>query len=192
MSDTMQTAGHGPGYASPQEAMKAPHEEFLYVACLREGTGVREPDFLAAVDVHPDSDTCGQIVHRTVLPNVGDEPHHFGWQTCSSSHHCCGLQRQYLVVPGFRSSRVHIMDVLSDPRRPQIAKVIEPGELIRKTGYTRPHTVHCMPGGIVTMSMLGDAAGNSPGGFAVLDSKDFSVLGRWEAEKGDQQLMYDF
>jgi selenium-binding protein 1 len=182
----------GPGYASPQDAMRAPREEFLYVACVHEGTGVNEPDFLAVVDVNPESDTYGQITHRTPMPNVGDELHHFGWQTCSSSHHCCGLQRQYLVVPGFRSSRVHILDVLSDPRKPEIVKVIEPEEIIKKTGYTRPHTVHCMPGGIVTMSMLGDAEGNGPGGFAVLDSKDFSVLGRWENDKGSVDYMYDF
>src|SRR3712207_731022 len=40
--------------------------------------------------------------------------------------------------------------------------------------------------------MLGDAEGNLPGGFAVLDSKSFDVLGRWESEKGDQEFMYDF
>jgi len=192
MSCTSETAASGPGYASPQEAMKAPCEEFLYVACLYEGTGISEPDFLAVVDVNPQSDAYQQITHRTRMPNVGDELHHFGWQTCSSSHHCGGLQRQYLVVPGFRSSRVHILDVRSDPRKPEIVKVIEPEELIRKTGYSRPHTVHCMPGGIITLSMLGDAAGNAPGGFAVLDAKDFSVLGRWERDKGDQSLNYDF
>src|SRR5436305_5635826 len=149
--ESTSTPATGPGYASPTDALKAPREEFVYVSCLHEGTGVKEPDFLAVVDVHPDSDTYGRITHRTPMPNVGDELHHFGWQTCSSSHHCCGLQRQYLVVPGFHSSRVHIMDVLSDPRRPQIAKVIEPEEMIKKTGYSRPHTVHCMPGGIVTL-----------------------------------------
>ena len=192
MSRTCEMAASGPGYASPQEAMKAPREEFLYVACLHEGTGISEPDFLAVVDVNPQSDAYQQITHRTRMPNVGDELHHFGWQTCSSSHHCGGLQRQYLVVPGFQSSRVHILDVRSDPRKPEIVKVIEPEELIRKTGYSRPHTVHCMPGGIITLSMLGDAAGNAPGGFAVLDASDFSVLGRWERDKGDQSLNYDF
>jgi selenium-binding protein 1 len=49
-----------------------------------------------------------------------------------------------------------------------------------------------MPGDIVTVSMLGDSAGNLPGGFAVLDSTDFSVVGRWEEEKNDQEFMYDF
>ncbi len=182
----------GPGWASPREAMAGAREEFLYVSCIHEGTGIAEPDFIAVVDAHPDSDTYGQITHRTAMSNVGDELHHFGWQTCSSAHDCCGMQREALVVPGIRSSRVHILDVKSDPRRPRVAKVIEPAEVIKKTGYSRPHTVHCMPGGIITMSMLGDAEGNAPGGLAVLDAKTFDVLGRWESDKGDQELMYDF
>src|SRR5437588_836197 len=37
-------------YASPEEARNAPPEEFLYLACLHEGTGVDAPDFLAVVD----------------------------------------------------------------------------------------------------------------------------------------------
>ena len=37
-------------YASPQEARQARAEEFLYLACLHEGTGVDKPDFLAVVD----------------------------------------------------------------------------------------------------------------------------------------------
>src|SRR3954468_19202598 len=106
-----QSAAAGPGYASPREGMKAPREEVLYVSCLHEGTGLNEPDFLAVVDVNPDSETYSRIIHRTSMPNVGDELHHFGWQTCSSAHDCCGLQRQYLVVPGFRSSRLHVVDV---------------------------------------------------------------------------------
>jgi len=28
------------GYASPADAMQAPREDFLYVACLHEGTGI--------------------------------------------------------------------------------------------------------------------------------------------------------
>ena len=78
------------------------------------------------------------------MPNVGDELHHFGWNRCSSA--CHGPDRSHLIVPGFRSSRIHIVNVADDPRRPRIEKVIEPEELVAKTGYTRPHTVHCMPG----------------------------------------------
>ena len=69
-------------YASPAEATAAPAEEFLYVACLHEGTGVDEPDFLAVVDAED-----GRIVHRLPMPNVGDELHHFGWNRCSSACH---------------------------------------------------------------------------------------------------------
>jgi selenium-binding protein 1 len=180
----------GPGYASPEAARQQPPEEFVYVACLYEGTGIERPDFLAVVDVHPESDTYGQIVHRTDMPEVGDELHHFGWNVCSSACHS-GLRRDTLVVPGFRSSRIHVLDV-SEPRTPQLAKVIEPDELIGKTGYSAPHTVHCMPGDIVTISMVGDAHGEAGGGFAVLDAKDFSVQGRWERERNGQELMYDF
>lgn len=183
----------GPGYASPQDAIQnAPREEYVYVAGLYEGTGVQEPDFLAVVDVAPQSDTYSQIIHRTQMPNVGDELHHYGWQACSSAHTCNHISRDHLIVPGFRSSRIHALNVSADPRRPEIAKVIEPEEIARKTGYTRPHTVHCMPGDIITISMLGDKDGNLPGGFAVLDAQTFEVLGRWEKDKGDQEMMYDF
>ena len=180
----------GPGYASPEDALRQPPEEVAYVACLYEGTGIQQPDFLAVVDVDPESDTYSEIVHRTPMPNVGDELHHYGWRVCSSACHS-GLARDSLIVPGFRSSRIHILDV-SDPRRPGVAQVIEPEEVTAKTGLTGPHTVHCMPGDIVTISMLGDANGDAPGGFAVLDAADFSVLGRWEVDRGPQELMYDF
>jgi methanethiol oxidase len=177
-------------YSSPQDALSQPPEDFVYVACLYEGTGIQEPDFIAVVDVNPESDTYSQIVHRTPMPNVGDELHHFGWNVCSSACHS-SLSRDTLVVPGIQSSRIHILDV-SDPRKPEVSKVIEGDEIKQKTGYSGPHTVHCMPGDIVTISMLGNENGDLPGGFAVLDSKDFSVLGRWEDDKNGQEFMYDF
>jgi methanethiol oxidase len=55
------------------------------VAALHTGTGIERPDFLATVDVDPDSPTYGSIVARTPMPGVGDELHHYGWQTCSSA-----------------------------------------------------------------------------------------------------------
>jgi selenium-binding protein 1 len=172
-------------YASPAEARQAPPEEFLYVACLHEGTGVDKPDFLAVIDAEE-----GRIVHETPMPNVGDELHHYGWNRCSSA--CHGPDRSHLIVPGFRSSRVHILNVADDPRRPRIEKVIEPEEIIRETGYTRPHTVHCMPGENIVMAMLGDAEGNGSGGFAVIDAQTFEVKGRWENGGEKPGLNYDF
>src|ERR671931_1313495 len=172
-------------YSSPEEARTAPPEEFLYLACLHEGTSVEKPDFLAVVDTE-----TGAVVHETPMPNVGDELHHYGWNRCSSA--CHGPDRSHLILPGFRSSRIHIVDVATDPRAPRVEHVIEPEEVVRETGYTRPHTVHCMPGDNVVISMLGDADGNGAGGFAVLDAKTFEVKGRWENGGERPPLNYDF
>ena len=169
-------------YASPSDAVTAPAEEFLYVACLRDGDG---PDFLAVVDTER-----GEIQHRLEMPNVGDELHHYGWNRCSSA--CHGPDRSHLIVPGFRSSRIHIVDVATDPRRPRIEKVIEAEDVVRETGLTRPHTVHCMPGGNVVISMLGDADGNGACGFAVLDAETFEIKGRWENGGPRPPFNYDF
>jgi len=172
-------------YASPAEAREAPPEEFLYLACLHEGTGVDKPDFLAVVDAEH-----GRVVHETAMPNVGDELHHFGWNRCSSA--CHGPDRSHLIVPGFRSSRIHILNVADDPRRPRIEKIIEREQIVRATGLTRPHTVHCMPGENILISMLGDEHGNGACGFAVLDARTFEIKGRWENGDRHPQLNYDF
>jgi selenium-binding protein 1 len=172
-------------YGSPREALQASPEEFLYLACLHQGTGVDEPDFLAVVDAEQ-----GRILHETPMPNRGDELHHFGWNRCSSA--CHGPDRSHLIMPGFRSSRIHILNVTDDPRAPRLEKVIERDELVAKTGYTRPHTVHCMPGDNVVVSMLGDADGNGAGGFAVLDATTFEVKGRWENGGATPAFNYDF
>jgi methanethiol oxidase len=172
-------------YHSPQEAMQAPAEEFLYLVCLHEGTGVDAPDFLAVVEAED-----GRIIHELPMPYVGDELHHFGWNRCSSS--CHGPDRSHLIIPGFRSSRIYVVNVSDDPRQPRIEKVIEPDEVVAKTGYTRPHTVHCMPGDNIVISMLGDAEGNGAGGFAVVDAQTFEVKGRWENGGETPRFNYDF
>ena len=172
-------------HASPQDAMDAGAEEFLYLACLHEGTGVQKPDFLAVIDAEH-----GRVIHETPMPNVGDELHHFGWNRCSSA--CHGPDRSHLIVPGFRSSRIHVLNVADNPRRPTIDKVIEPDEVVRATGYTRPHTVHCMPGDNIVISMLGDAEGYGAGGFAVIDAQTFELKGRWETGGETPSFNYDF
>ena len=82
--------------------------------------------------------SSGRIVHETPMPNVGDELHHFGWNRCSSA--CHGPDRSHLIVPGFRSSRIHIVNVADDPRRPRIEKVIEPRGARRARPATRGRT----------------------------------------------------
>jgi selenium-binding protein 1 len=101
------------------------------------------------------------------------------------------VERRYLLVPGLRSSRIHVLDVKDDPHAPKLVKVVEPEEIARKAGYSRPHTVHCGPDGIY-VSALGNPEGDGPGGIFLLDHEDFSVKGAWEEDRGTQHLAYDF
>ena len=72
-----------------------------------------------------------------------------------------------------------------------IVHVIEPEEIAAKTGYSRPHTIHCGPDAIY-VSALGAPNGDGPGGIFLLDYETFDVLGRWEVDRGPQYLAYDF
>ena len=181
-------------YPSPRMAMHAPPEGLAYVVLLNPN-GNGRPDALAVLDVDPESETYNQLVGRLEMPNAGDELHHFGWNACSAA--LCPyaphphVERRYLIVPGLRSSRIHIIDTKPDPREPRIIKVIEPDELHERTGYSRPHTIHCGPDGIY-VSALGAPDGNGPGGVFVMDHESFDPLGRWEVERGPQHLAYDF
>jgi selenium-binding protein 1 len=173
-------------------AMKAPAETLAYVAAFDPTR--RTPDGLAVVDVDPNSKTYSTILNTVTMPNAGDELHHFGWNACSSclcpnSPHA-HVERRYLVVPGLRSSRIHILDTKPDPRNPEIVRVIEPAEVAERAGYTRPHTIHCGPEGIY-VAALADAQGQAPGGIFLMDHESFDVLGRWEIDRGPQQLAYD-
>jgi selenium-binding protein 1 len=180
-------------YPSARLAMQAPPEKLAYLTILHaDGT---KPDALGVVDLEPRSSTYGKLVNRVPMPNAGDELHHFGWNACSSA--LCPwaphphVERRYLIVPGLRSSRIHVLDTKPDPRAPSIVKVIEPAEVHRRSGYSRPHTLHCGPEGIY-FSALGAPDGGGPGGVFLLDHDAFDVLGRWEVERGPQQFAYDF
>ena len=95
------------------------------------------------------------------------------------------------LVPGLRSSTTYVLDTKPDPRNPVLKHTIEASELAAKAGYSRPHTVHCGPGGIF-MSALGGANGDDgPGGVALIDHDTFEVIGPWEADRGPQFLAYD-
>ncbi|MFC7080411.1 selenium-binding family protein [Halorussus caseinilyticus] len=179
----------GPGYATPQAAIEeAERERTAYVMGIYTGTGVDAPDFVGVVDLDPESDTYGEVVNRVEMPNVGDELHHFGWNACSSSCHVDGLERRHLVVPGQRSSRIHVLDT-KDRRDPEITTVIEPEEVFEHD-LSAPHTVHCIPDGQILVSMLGDADGELPGGFLELD-ENFEVDGRWDPP-GEIEMNYDY
>ncbi|MET0678329.1 MAG: selenium-binding protein SBP56-related protein, partial [Bradyrhizobium sp.] len=183
-------------HASPKLAMEAPPELFAYAVLL--SPDFSKPDALAVIDVNPNSQTYSRVVHTVTMPNKGDEFHHFGWNACSSSlspltGHAF-LERRYLIIPGMRSSRIYIVDTKPDPTKAAIHKIIEPEEVFKKTGYSRPHTVHCGPEGIY-VSTLGGGGKNGtdgPPGVFIMDCETFEVLVRWELDRGPQTLHYDF
>ncbi len=180
-------------YPSPRLAMAAAAEKLAYVAMLNPDP--QKPDALAVVDVDPASRSFGQLISQVNMTGIGDELHHFGWNACSSclcpySPHP-HMERRYLVVPGMRSSRIYVLDTKWNPREPRLVKVIEPEEVLNRTGYSRPHTAHCGPDGIY-MNALGSAEGKGPGGIFVLDAETFEIRGRWESDRGPQHLAYDF
>ena len=197
-------------YRSPKAAIEAKPEALAYVAAF-DPAG-RQKDAMTVVDADPSSATYGSIVGWTELPTAGNELHHFGWNACSSAlchpghgahaghaddgdghsgHHANSLERRYLVIPGLRSSNTYILDTKPDPRQPKLVHTIEAKELAEKAGYSRPHTIHCGPGGIF-MSALGSANGqDGPGGVALLDHDTFEVIGPWEADRGDVRFGYD-
>jgi selenium-binding protein 1 len=177
-------------YPSPAAAMQAERETLAYVPAIYTGTGRPLPDYLATVDVNPKSKTYSQIVHRLSMPFRGDELHHYGWNVCSSCHGQPGKVRQFLVVPGLNSGNVHFVDV-SNPSKPRLHKVIDGKEIGRKTNLSALHTVHCAPDGRIIISALGDAQGNAPGGFLIIDEK-FEVAGRWEKSTEGMPYNYDF
>jgi len=173
--------------------MEAPQEQLAYVAMIDPTR--KSPDALAVVDLDPASSTYGQVASQLNMPNAGDELHHFGWNACSSclcpySPHP-HMERRYLIVPGLRSSRIHVIDTKENPRAPSIVKVIEPETVTHATGYSRAHTSHCGPDGIY-MNALGAVDGEGPGGIFVIDPETFDVRGRWELDRGPQYLAYDF
>ena len=192
----MTTAMDPTFYRSPAAAMAAEPERLAYVVAFDRAA--EKPDALTVIDVDPASEAYGKVVGWADLPTKGDELHHFGWNACSSallhSGHDMGpdgLQRRYLLLPGLRSSNVHVYDTHPDPASPTLVKTITAEELASKAGYSRPHTLHCGPDGIFLSCLGGANDADGPGGIALLDHTTFDVLRAWETDRGPQYLAYD-
>ena len=98
--------------------------------------------------------------------------------------------RRYLIIPGLKSGRIHIVDA-KDPLNLKMHKVIEPEAVAKAADLSSPHTAHCLPSGEIMISMLGNAKGEGPGGFLLLNDK-FEPTGRWEKDATGMNFNYDF
>ncbi|KAK7838062.1 selenium-binding protein 1 [Quercus suber] len=175
----------GPGYATPLEAMSGPREALIYVTCVYTGTGREKPDYLATVDIDPSSPTYSKVIHRLPVPYLGDELHHSGGALTVGN---IFLNKSSL----FRSGRIYVIDTKTNSKAPSLHKVVEPEDIVQKTGLAYPHTSHCLASGDLLVSCLGDKDGNAAGnGFLLLDS-EFNVKGRWEKPGHSPLFGYDF
>lgn len=174
----------GPGFASPADAFNSKSQEsVVYIPCIVPDKS--RPDYIVTIDVDPASPTYSTIISRLHLPYLGDEIHHTGWNACSSCYDDSSRSRSRLIVPGLGSDRIYTVDVVTDPRKPKLDKVIEPWHL-HKLGVSTPHTTHCLADGDVMISTLGDGPEkNGKGNFVLLDGKTFMPKSTWPASDAD-------
>src|SRR5436309_3060327 len=107
-------------------------EKYLYLFCV--DADARDNDFVAVIDVNPDSTTYGTITHRLDLGSRGNETHHWGYTD----------DRTRIWAGGLLSSRIWILDVATDPAKPRIERVLE--DVPAKAGLSGPHTYYALPG----------------------------------------------
>ncbi|KAJ8716215.1 hypothetical protein PYW08_013500 [Mythimna loreyi] len=186
----MSCCKHGPGYPSPLYAFeKGPREELLYVVCVQPDQ--TKQDYLATIDVDPNSPTYCQVIARTYTGNAGDELHHSGWNVCSSCYNDSSLKRELLVLPAMVSAKVYIIDVGTDPRKPKMHKVID-DSVMRSFNCSFPHTTHCLATGEIMISTMGDKDENGKGDYVLIDSKTLEMTGTFTKGNKIAKFGYDY
>src|SRR5437016_1650869 len=105
-------------------------EKILYVFCV--DADAKDNDFLAVVDVNPDSATFGTTTYTLDLGSKGNETHHFGYTD----------DRTRIWAGGLLSSRIWLLDVATDPSKPRIEKVLD--HVPQVTGLSGPHTYYAL------------------------------------------------
>jgi selenium-binding protein 1 len=126
-------------------------EKVLYVFCV--DADAKDNDFLAVIDVQPESKTYGQITYQLDLGSAGNETHHFGFTDDRTHIWGCSLL----------SSKVFIINVAEDPAKPKLEKVLD--DVPEKAGLSGPHSPYALPGRML-LSFLAGKDGGLPAGLA--------------------------
>ena len=185
-----ETCKCGPGYKTPLLAMYGPREEILYVPAVYSGTNTHQPDYLATIDVNPNSKDYCKIIHRLSMKYNDDEIHHMGWNSCSSCYSDSTKKRTFLILPTLKSGRIYIVNT-SNTTAPTLHKTIEGDEIKEKTDCGFLHSTHCLASGEIMVSAMGDKNGNGKGNFVILDEM-FDIKGTWISSTESTKYGYDY
>lgn len=141
--------------ASPPELKVPVPNDSHYLYLWTAGADSTAPDYLAVLDVTPDSVRYGALVAMVSVGSGGNWPHH--------AEHQLATDRQ-LFVNGFGTGQSWIFD-LTDPAAPKIV-----GNFGDQAGFSHPHTFVRLPNGniLATFQMKHDSSGMHPGGLVEL------------------------
>src|SRR6266702_4553368 len=113
------------------------HESLLYV--WTSDADQKDPDFLTVIDVDPKSPGYGKVIETAPTGSTANEAHHFGYT----------VNADRIFAGGLFSNRLFIYDVAADPKHPKLIKTVP--DLAASTGYSGPHTLYAVPGGLVKL-----------------------------------------
>lgn len=156
------------GDGVPPSATTSP---YLYVwAWDREGDG---EDFLAVVDIDPESDEYGRVV-ETVPVGVAGGAHHTEYELSADGR---------LFANSFAAGRTFVMDV-TDARHPRVAS-----SFAERGPFAFPHSFARTPAGTVLATFQRSAdEDDAPGGLVELDRDGSFLRGSSAADPTDPEL----
>ena len=160
---------------SPYMAKIVGQEDFVYVWTLgMEGLG-DEQDKLVTVDVNPQSENYGEIVH--VLSVGGrNEAHHSGLTD----------DRRYLWASGLDTNKIFIFDIHTDPAKPRLHKTIS-NFVAQSGGVVGPHTSYAMPGRMLITGLSNDKDHGGVTGMVEYTNEGEYIATYWMPTDTDMQ-----
>lgn len=128
------------------------HEKILYI--WTRDADHKDSDFLAVVDVDPESETWGTVIATAPTGSPANEAHHFGYNVDATR----------IYGGGITTNKLFVYDVETDPREPRLIEAVD----LSESGYSGPHSVYAVPGGLL-IAMLGAVGGGGPGALILVD-----------------------